>query len=436
MSSVRATEAEYAVLGSVMLEPDRIGEVLALGLTPQMFMAEKTATVFSAMMEMDAKQGAIDIVTVTQYLADRNRLDQIGGVDTLVEMSESVPSAVSAAHYGRLVLNAYKKVRIGEIVERASKRLADGGDSAEELACAIAQELDGVAEGQKSAKLLSRQKAAQDAYEEIERRAEHGPISGVRTGFGQLDHRLGGMHPGNLYLVAGRPGSGKTALALQMAVNAAASGSRSLFVSIEMPPDQVGIRDLAYRAGLDLQKIRDPARMSRDEWGSLQEAVGATRDDLNILDASGLRMEQIESHAKRLKAMEGLDFIVIDYLQLMASPSDMKKYEAVGRNSKLCKQLARKLALPVVLLSQVNRTSEHTSARRPQLSSLRDSGEVEESADAVMLVHREDYYRLQDDPDAALDYVAEIIVAKSRNGPVGITELEFRDGAFANPLGL
>lgn len=427
-----AIEAERAVLGSMILDHRVIGEVFDILPNAAAFCHEKHATVYTAILGLYAEVGELDMVQLTQKLVDKGALDQVGGVEYLMELFESVPSAVSASHYARLVVEAWDKRRLLDTAWRMMERVHGDGGKAAEQAWEAQAELEAIGSGREASKIVTRQEAAQAAYERLEAKAEAGGIIGLSTGFDALDDCLDGLQPGNVYLVAARPGMGKTAWALQVAGNVADSGIPALFGSIEMPKEQIGARELAYSSGLDLAKFRRPERMSREEWGAVQEAVGRTRGELAILDAAGMNIEQIGSHAKRLVASKGVGLIVIDYLQLMSYPKGMQKYEGVGHNAKACKQMARRLGVPVVLLSQLNRLSESSGDSRPKMSHIRDSGEVEEAADVVMLLHREDYHRLQKDPNAVLDHVAEIIVGKNRHGPTGVVELEFRGGKFSN----
>lgn len=425
--------AERSVLGSILIGPEQIPEVMGQGLTAEMFCEPRHSALFEVLLTLDAEGSPLDQVTLTRALLDRQMLELVGGGEYLYQLLQEVPHALGAAHYAKLVVDTHRKRQLIDLAGRMLHRAYNDSDKGQDQAWSAQAEIEAIGSGQGTAKIVTRQEAAQRAYAELKEKATGSYISGVRTGFDQFDEDVAGLKGGNLYILAARPGMGKTAWALQICNNAAMAGTPALFVSIEMPPDQIGMRDLAYSSGLSLAQVRQPSMMIDREWEQVDRAMSSDRGELYIHDASGAPLPSIESAAKRLQASKGVGLVVIDYLQLMKwPPHATKKYDAVGDNAKGCKQMARRLNVPVVLLSQLSRETEKRPGRRPMMADLRDSGEIEEAADVVAMLHREDYHRLNADPNAELDHIAEVIIGKNRHGPTGVVELRFMGGAFSN----
>lgn len=428
-----AIEAECAVIGSILINPACIPDIDEAGLAAESFYKPAHASIYMAMLAVIADTDKLDMVLLTQKLADRGELSQVGGVEYMIELFGAVPSAASAGHYAALVVDAHRKRKIIDLAQKTMLAAYSSDEDAIKQAWTAQAGFEQVGSGVRGSEIVTRQEAFEAAYEELNQRAEKGYISGVLTGFTQVDEDLAGLKPGNLYILAARPAMGKTALALQIANNAAEAGTPTLFTSIEMPPEQIGMRDLAYSTDMTLGQVRDPGQhMGPDDWRRVEQCRGQERGGLFIHDAAGQPLSVIESTAKRLQSMHGIGLIVIDYLQLIQLPKGMSKYEGVGANSKGCKLMARKLGVPVILLCQLNRGTEQLADKRPAMSHLRDSGEIEESADAIAMVHRQDYYRLQAEQNAVLDHTAEIIIAKNRHGPTNTSVLHFQGGAFSN----
>lgn len=431
----RDLHAEMSTLGSIMLSPGEIANIEAAGITAEMFYKPAHSVIYEAVSSLQAEGTPVDVVTLTRRLSDRKMLDQVGGVEYLVDLFNSVPGSSSASYYAEQVVESYRKRKIidlaGKMLHRAYNETIDDAKAQAWSACA---ELESIGTGQREARVTTRQEASRAAYAELEKKYRDGYIRGLRTGFDNFDEDVAGLKGGNLYILAARPGMGKTAWSLQIANHVANSGTPVLFASIEMPPEQIAARDLAYSSGLSLHQVRDPRfYMGENEWEMVRRTMASDRGELLIYDAVGAPAIAIEAVAKRCKATHGVGLIVIDFLQLMANPAGVeKKYEAVGGNAKACKQMSRRLDVPVLLLSQLSRTVERRDGRRPMMSDLRDSGEIEEAADVVAMLHREDYHRLNADPNAELDHIAEVIIGKNRHGPTGVVELRFAGGSFSN----
>lgn len=433
----KAIESECALLGSILLSaPDGLAGCDEHGVQPEDFYKPGHAVIYSAMREVYDEAQRIDMVLLVQSLRDKGVLKQVGDVDYLIELFESVPTALGAPAYAAEVRDASMRRKLIETAGRILHRAYKTDDRAGDQLAVAESELVAASAGAATGDVTTRKEGFAMAMAEIEDQIENGYIQGVRTGFHAVDEALGGLRGDNLYVVAARPGMGKTAFALQSCENAARLGTPSLFVSIEMPKEQVGKRVLAYSAGLSLERLRVPSYLTHDEILALREATDRSEEvPMYVLDAPGMNTATIATQCERLQRKHGIGFVVIDYLQLMPKTPGANTATAVGDNAKACKQLARRLGVPVMLLCQLNRGVEKRESRRPNMGDLRDSGEIEEAADAIGLLYREDYYRLQSDQPAELDYTAQVIVGKNRHGPTGVVDLQFRGGRFDNAEG-
>jgi replicative DNA helicase len=458
-------EAEMSLLGSMILDPTVIADVLPVLGGPQDFYLEKHAEIYKALVETYDKHNSGDLVQLNEVLRDRGLLDALGGGDYLVQLSESVPSAVNAPHYARIVA---EKGRLRRLIEAAGQILydayhfadvsADGArevvDRAEALIFEIAQKSD-KSDPQTLAHLL------QAEIERIEASDGKG-YSGLPTGYVDLDDKLRGLQPGELIILAARPSMGKTALALNIAEQVAVGGGfdlngnpRSpqpiLVFSMEMSKSSVTQRLLSANSGVNMQHLRSGQRISDRDYKRLMVSCDElSKAPIYIDDTPNMSVMMLRTRARRMVAQHGVKALVIDYLQLMSAPGNARdgRQNEVSAISRGVKALARELNVPVVCLSQLNRASEQREGNRPRMSDLRESGSIEQDADVIILLHREEYYHTQS-PDWADQNpdrvgIAELIIAKQRNGPTGVVELKwdtaitrFRSlAAFdANPTG-
>lgn len=432
-----SVEAEMSLLGSMILAGTQnihlIGEVMQVVSNEADFYRPKHAAVYKALVDLYDQHQAIDTIQLTDLLRDRQQFEQVGGIDYLVELAESVPTSVNAPHYARIIRD---KAKLRYLIDAAGHILRDAYetaepanitlDKAERLIFEIAQE----AQANEPTKL---DELMTIAFENIEARQVDGrSITGVATGFHQLDEMLSGLQPSEMLIVAARPSMGKTAFAINIAEYIAVDNQQPVAVfSLEMSKQQLAERMLSSRSGVDSQRIRRNM-INGDELAQLQETAGElSAAPMFIDDTPGLSILELRAKARRLASRSGIKAIVIDYLQLMSSPGAESRQNEVGEISRGVKALARELNVPVICLSQLNRNSEGRESKKPMLSDLRESGAIEQDADVVMMLHREEYYHKEDEwahenPDKV--GVAEIILAKQRNGPTGIVTLQF-DGA-------
>ena len=462
-----AIEAEMSLLGSMILDPKVIGDALQVLKGAEAFYDEKHALVYQALVATFDKYHAIDLVQLKQHLADKGVLEQVGGVEYLVQLAEAVPTSANWPHFARLVS---EKHRLRRLIDAAGQILYDAyhaGRSRDEDAAAIIDAAE-----QKIFEIAEQESAGdpQDLHQllmlEYERlmALEEGKAApdGVRSGFYDLDEMLGGFQPGEMIILAARPSMGKTALALnlaeQMALGTSAPSSPTPerdaqpvgVFSLEMSKSSLVQRMLSAWSGYSSQRIRR-GMLSGHDYEQLLQACGQLgKAPLYIDDTPGLTVLQLRARARRMVHRYGVKAIMIDYLQLLSSPGAARESRQVevGAISRGVKALARELKVPIVCLSQLNRGPESRDNNRPRLSDLRESGSLEQDADVVLLLHREEYYHIGDpdwlnDPNNADKMgVAEIIIAKQRNGPTGTVRLtwdsnttRFKNHADARPGG-
>ncbi len=440
-----ALEAEMSLLGSIILEPKMVAEVLSLVKGEGDFYKEAHGHIYRAVVDIYDQRNSGDLVQLVDLLRDRKVLDDVGGIDYLEQLANSVPAPTNAAFFAKIVGEKAKLRRLidtaGQIIYNAyhTGELGPEGarevlDRAEMAVFEIAQE-QAVSDPQGLAELLETELRRIEAAD-----FEGGAFSGVATGYYDLDEMLRGFQPGEFIIIAARPSMGKTALALnlaeQIALGGLSAGTQSsrqspvgLF-SLEMSKSAIVQRLLSARSGVSSQSLRGGHKIpDRD----LRELMLAAEDlkvaPVYIDDTPDLTVLNLRARARRMVQQYGVKCIMIDYLQLMSAPGAARESRQVEVStiSRGVKSLARELNLPVICLSQLNRGSETREGNRPRMSDLRESGSIEQDADVVILLHREEYYHVQDEdwksenPDKV--GVAELIIAKQRNGPTGVVKL-------------
>jgi replicative DNA helicase len=418
--------AERAVLGGILLENDALNTVLELPLSAEDFYSDSHARIYESMQQLFAAGQPVDTVTLRERLATGNKLHAIGGDEYLLGLTNTIPTVSNIEAHAKIVR---EKAIIRRLIlachETAARGYGDYGsmeeflDEAERAVFAVAKH-----------RLRSPYEHITDVvvrtFEQITRAAElKQHITGLPTGFDRLDKMTAGMHPGDLIIIAGRPGMGKTAFALNVALNACrARKAPAVFFSLEMPKEQLANRLLCSEARVDAGKLRT-GYLGRDDWPKLTQAAG-TLSDLPIWldDTPGLTLMEVRAKTRRLKAEHGLALIVIDYLQLMRAgvKTDSREQE-ISEISRSLKGMAKELELPVVALSQLNRgvESRGNKDKRPQLSDLRESGAIEQDADTIIFIYRDEVYN----PETTDRNMAEIIVGKQRAGPTGMVKCLF-----------
>lgn len=427
-----AIEAEMSLLGAMLIDHRVIGDVVTIIKSASDFYKPSHGAIYEALVELYDTTASVDIVTLNQRLVDRNVIEAVGGVGYLVRLAESVPSAAFAEEYARVVR---EKAIVRDLIQAAGEILVEAHESSGD-ARALLQSAEArifqIAQRADQASSESLKELLLETMRQLERN-EGRHITGLPTGFHELDELTSGLQSGELIIVAARPSMGKTALALNLAENVASAGHPVGVFSLEMGKQQLVQRLLCARSGIDSQRLRRNMLRS-DDYRALMAACGElSSSPIYIDDTPGLNLLQLRSKARRLCERFGIQFIVIDYLQLMSAGGRVESRQVeVSEISRGVKAMARELNVPVVCLSQLNRAAEQREGHRPRMSDLRESGSIEQDADVIMMLHREEYYH-QSDPEWAANNedkigVAELIIAKQRNGPTGIVSLQW-DGA-------
>ena len=421
-------EAENALLGCLLLEPTCLAEVHEFVRKAEDFSDPRNARLFAAISAISDTEPSWQVQELASKLDAEGQLESIGGTDRIASLIEAMPSAARAAQFAKLVGSA---AHIRELISTATEIIHDAyhaGQDAEGVIARAEQLMYEVSRSRDTMKSSTLQALLEAVMEDIERR-EGGTSRGIKTGFYEFDDLTQGMQPGEMLILAARPSMGKTALALNIAEQVALRGIRTLVFSLEMSREQLVERMLAAKSGVYADKLRKGA-LAKEDWSQLMRASNELSEaPLHIDDTPGLTMPQARSRARRLASREsGLGCIVIDYLQLMSMGTRVESRQIeISEISRGIKAMARELKVPVLALSQLNRAAEQREGHRPRMSDLRESGAIEQDADVVMMLHREEYYH-QSTPDW-LDHnpekrgLAELILAKQRNGPTGTVRL-------------
>lgn len=428
-----AMDLEAAVLSGILLDGavalDRVEPILR----PEHFYADQNRRVYEAIIAIRNSGKPVDVALVAQHLRDANRLDQIGGTSYLAQLADATPASANIATHAQVVR---EKWRLRQTILIGKRLVAEGGQVPEDAQAFIdsaEREIFALAQAPERNNLQTLKFAIERALKilnDAEKRG--GAVTGIASGFTRLDRQMSGLHPGDLYILAARPGIGKTACALNVAINVASQDDGAngvLFCSLEMPKEQLAARALASDARVDMSNIRG-ALLSRENWTMITEsAIRLSRYPFWIDDSPGMSLSELRSKARSIKAdqereKKKLALVVIDYLQLMRGRSGAgSREQEVSELSRGLKEIAKELGVPVMALSQLNRAVETRNAKnkRPQLSDLRESGAIEQDADTIIFIYRDEYYN----PDSEAKGVAELIVAKQRNGPTGTVLARF-----------
>lgn len=414
--------AEKAVLGCLLIDNRAFDEISDVALRPEDFYHPQYGMIFGAMTELHANSLPLDMVTLSSKLNDSGRLERVGGQAALVGLAEDIPSAANVPAYAKLVK---QKAVLREVVRTASRVVGAGtnfvGD-VQEFLDEVESNFFKLTNQAKQTRLYSLRESLQESLKELERSSRgKGEISGLSTGFPSIDRKLLGLQPGQLIIIAARPGVGKTSLVLNWCVNAARQSQLPVAIySMEMLTAELSLRILSSEANIDSRKLRTKDFGPHDMKNMFAAVQELSRLPIVINDSGGTTLLDIRSQSRRLKAEQGLGMIVIDYLQLMQphvrKPSREQEISEISRG---LKELGKELGVPIIALSQLNRSSETRTTRRPQLSDLRESGAIEQDADIVLLIHREDSF----DPNTSKKGIATVIVAKNRAGEQGDIDL-------------
>lgn len=415
-------EAEQAVIGSMLTDKDAVASAMEI-LRPQDFYRNDNSTIYEAVSNVYSKGEPVDLITIKDELTSMGKFEAVGGIEYLALLPEKVPTTANVEKYIKIVEN---KSLLRYLIKTANE-LIDLGYSQNE-------EVEEIMDGAQKKIYEVMQKKSQRGYssikdilvksfeelEELSNNKKH--ITGVASGFADLDHKTSGFHKSELILIAARPAMGKTAFALNIATNAAIHANQPVIVfSLEMSKEQCANRILCSQAMVDSQKVTR-GDLSEEEWEKLAFASGELSESAGIYidDTPGITVAEIRAKCRKLDIEKGLGLIVIDYLQLIrGSGKTASREQEIAEISRSLKILAKEINVPVIALSQLSRSPEARTDHRPMLQDLRESGSIEQDADMVMFIYRDDYYN----PQSEKTNIAEIIMAKNRSGPVGTTEL-------------
>lgn len=419
-----SNEAEQSLLGSLITDRDAVIKIASY-LKADDFYIHANGQIFQAVIDLYNKREPTDIVTLTDELERKGLLDDVGGATYLSGLAQMVPTSVHVEYYGRIVERQASRRRLieagTEIVGIGYKDELDTDealDSAERVLFEVSQKRQR-SDFESIAEVIDRY------FDQIEHLQEHrGELVGVPSGYKDLDKMTGGLQRSDLIIVAARPSMGKTAFALGMAYGAGVLNGRNVGIfSLEMSSDQLVQRLLATETGVDSHRLR-LGMIDDTEWDRISRAFGRLSEaNIYIDDAAGASIMDVRSKARRLQAESGLDLLIVDYLQLMSGRKSDNRVQEISEISRGLKGLARELNIPVIALSQLSRAVETRQDHRPMLSDLRESGSIEQDADIVMFIYRDEKY----DENTDKKGIAEIIIAKHRNGPVGTINLRFFD---------
>ncbi len=430
----QSIDAEKGLLGSMMLAPARvIDEVIQQQVGEKYFHHPAHARIFTVLVEMREANKPVDLISLTQLLADRHMLDEVGGAAAISELFTFVPTPANAAYYLEILREKFLLREIIGTCTEYTTRAYDEQGTVEILLDEAEARILAIGDDRFKAKVPEMKELAMEALDGIEKMFQNrGALTGLPSGFSGLDQMTNGLHPGEMIVVAARPSMGKTAFAMNIAEHVATEAGKAVAVySLEMSTQQLMQRLLCSLARVDLNKIRNGFIGKHDMQNLIQATTKLAECKMYIDDTPGLSILELRARSRRLKDRHNIELIVIDYLQLLKSPSKRgqeNRQIEVAEISSGIKALAKELKIPIIVLAQLNRNPESRTGEgkgRPRLSDLRESGSIEQDADLVGLLWREDYYADDDEERKELEGHAEFIIAKQRNGPVGGVPLTF-----------
>lgn len=416
-------EAEEAILGGILIDPEAISRIAEL-LRPEFFAITAHQVIYRSASALFFQGQPTDLMTVTTWLTDRNQLEQVGGLTKLAQLVDRTVSAVNIDQYAVLVEDKYQRRKL---IEAGNNIVQLGYETATPLETVLdraEQEIFSITQERPQQDLVSIGETLNQTFQDLENRHEGLTLPGIPCGFYDLDSMTGGFQRSDLIIVAARPAMGKTAFCTNIAHHIAA-GLQKLPVavfSLEMSKEQLVQRILSSEAKIESNRLRS-GRISQNEWEPISTAIGNLSElPLFIDDTPNITVTEIRSKVRRLQAEQGgtLGLVLLDYLQLMEGSSDNRVQE-LSRITRSLKGLARELNVPIIALSQLSRGVEARTNKRPMMSDLRESGSIEQDADLVIMLYRDEYYN-PDSPDRG---IAEVIITKHRNGPTGIIKLLF-----------
>ena len=420
-------DAERSILGAVLLDKDAMIKISDI-VTPEDFYEDRHGIIFQAMLYLFEKRRPVDIVTLSEILEAEDKIKVVGGSSYLAELVNSTPSAANIVYYAQIVRD---KGTLRNLIQAADGITQLGYNEEQEISDTLdqaEQSLFSVSQKTLKNKFVPIKDALADAFDRIDaihKDKDKGALRGVPSGFKDLDQQTAGFQKSDLIILAARPSMGKTSFALNLAENAAIESKVPVAIfSLEMSKEQLIERLLSSQAGVDSWKLRT-GNLSDDDFPKIGYAMGVLNDaPIFIDDSVAGNIMEIRAKARRLQMEYGLGLVIIDYLQLMSGRSrsaDSNRVQEISEISRGLKSLARELNVPIIALSQLSRAVEHRDDKRPQLSDLRESGSIEQDADIVMFLYRDEYYH----PDTDRRGITEILIRKHRNGPIGNTQVFF-----------
>jgi len=416
-------EAEESVLGSMLAQKEAVSKAIQW-LTPDAFYKDAHGKIFSVMIQLFNQGDPIDTVSVMDILKKKNELEKVGGAYYVTGLVEAVPTAAHIERYIKIVMEKSILRRLISLSHNIAKEAYDDSQEISEILDSVERSIFQITQNQMKGGFVEIDSVLQDTFERIDKLShQKGSVIGVPTGLLDLDEMTSGFQEGDLVIVAGRPGMGKTSLALSMMRNAAVDYESGIgMFSLEMSNHQLAMRLLCSEARVDNHLVRT-GKLPKAHWKQLSVAVGPlSKAPIFLDDTPGLSVLELRAKARRLKAEHNIQMIVVDYLQLMSGTKGMEsRQQEISTISRSLKGLAKELEIPVIALSQLSRAVENRADKRPQLSDLRESGAIEQDADIVIFLYRPELYS-EDEEDEGK---AQIIVAKQRNGPTGQVDVSF-----------
>jgi replicative DNA helicase len=417
-------EAEQAVIGAILLQPEALIAAMER-VRSEDFYSGPHRQIYEAMVEIAENNQPVDLVTLTAHLQDQHLLEEIGGVSYLAKLANSVPTAANVDYYAQIV---EEKSMLRRLIRTATNIVSDGYANSEEVSVLLGdaeKKILEISNRRSGSGFVSIRDVLMEVFEKVEMLySNKGNTTGIPSGFTDLDRMTAGFQRSDLIIVAARPSVGKTAFALNIAQNVGIRARETVAIfSLEMSAAQLVQRMVCAEGNVDAQRMRT-GHLEGEDWEKLTMAIGAlSESEVYIDDTPGITVAEIRSKCRRLKKERGLGMILIDYLQLISGrgKAGENRQQEVSEISRTLKHIARELEVPVIALSQLSRGVEQRQDKRPMMSDLRESGSIEQDADIVAFLYRDDYY----DKESEKKNIIEIIIAKQRNGPVGTVELAF-----------
>ncbi|MBQ1396047.1 MAG: replicative DNA helicase [Eubacterium sp.] len=415
-------DAEQSTLGAAMLNKDALADVLEI-VTPDDFYDAAHREIYEAILELFRQSMSVDIVTVCDELKKRGSLEVAGGRVYVASLPSTVPSAINAAGYAQIVAEKAALRRLIMAADDIKEKSFDEGQDTSEILDHAEQRIFEIAQKQQKSDYAHIKDVMLENIEMIDQAIKaDGNLTGIPSGFKQFDEMTSGFQKSELYIIAARPAMGKSAFALNIALNAAKKAGASVIIfNLEMSKAQLGQRLLSMESKVELSKLKT-GKIERSDWQNINLAVDTlSKANITIDDTPGISVMEMKNKCRRMKAEYGLDLVVLDYLQLMSAEGKSEsRQQEISKLSRYLKLLARELEVPVLVLSQLSRAPELRQDHRPQLSDLRESGSIEQDADMVMFLYRDDYYTKEESESPG---VCEVNIAKNRSGETGVVKL-------------